>query len=105
MSEVLLYTSVTLSIIITIAFAFEKVFENRLFQMLCLGLIFIIEILVLINLFIAKQEGLSNLLRSYFVLMLAFLLLNFMSALVSVKRAIIWGTLWIFISFVLLISS
>ncbi|MEK4760907.1 hypothetical protein MHH85_11685 [Viridibacillus sp. FSL E2-0187] len=105
MSEVLLYTSVTLSIIITIAFGIEKVFENRLFQMLCLGLIFIIGILVLINLFIAKQEGLSNLIRSYFVLMLAFLLLNFMSALVSVKRAIIWGTLWIFISFVLLISS
>ncbi|QOV11438.1 hypothetical protein [Viridibacillus arvi] len=105
MSEVLLYTSVTLSIIITIAFGFEKVFENRLFHMLCLGLIFIIGILVLINLFIAKQEGLSNLIRSYFVLMLAFLLLNFMSALVSVKRAIIWGTLWIFISFVLLISS
>lgn len=104
MSEFLFYTSVTLLIIIAIAFSFEKVFDNRIFQKLCLSLVLIIGILLLVSLFIDKQDGLSDLLRSFFVLILCILFLNFMS-LVSLKRVIIWGTLWTLISVVLLITS
>ncbi|OMC89031.1 hypothetical protein BK128_03610 [Viridibacillus sp. FSL H7-0596] len=105
MSEFLFYTSVTLLIIIAIAFSFEKIFKNRLFQKLSLSLVLIIGILLLVSIFIDKQDGLSNLLRGFFVLILCILFLNFISSLVSLKRAIIWGTLWILISVVLLITS
>lgn len=103
MSQFLFNISIILVAIIGIAFLFEKVIENRLFQRILLGIILIIGILLLCNIFTDKQDGLSYLIRSAFVLMLGILLMNFKSSLISMKHAVIWGIVWIVVTIVLLI--